>query len=336
LCVTGELLVPTCGALWGVAPGAHTSQDRTQALADFEARAAKPQIVYHAYHRGRELFPTAAEIALARDVNNPRILFLNWKPTGVTWGQIAAGDAGTDAYLDQLAAHIKATFPELFFFTMHHEPENDVVEQAGSGMTAKDYASAYRYVIERLRANAVTNAVSAMVYMAYIPWNVKPWFGDLYPGNDVVDWIAWDIYAYSEPGHGFGDFAEMMNRRSDSQPGWPGFYNWAARSFPDKPLMVAEWGVWYSTNNPRHQADFFESARLQLELFPRVKAYVYFETPNAEGRDSRVHNTPAGLRAFQQFSGHPAFAVTLSRRQANGREASPWSRTPSPMPSSLP
>ncbi|WP_203908320.1 CBM96 family carbohydrate-binding protein [Rhizocola hellebori] len=335
-CVAGERLVPSCGALWGVAPGAHTSQDRTQALADFEERAGKPQMIYHAYHRGRELFPTAAEVAIARDAANPRILFLNWKPTGATWGQIAAGDPATDAYLDQLAAHIKANLSEQFFFTMHHEPENDVVDRAGSGMTAKDYSSAFRHVIQRLRANGVANLVSTMCYMAYIPWNVQPWFGDLYPGDDVVDWVSWDIYAYSEPGHGFGDFAEMMNRRASNEPAWPGFYNWAARTFPDKPLMVAEWGVWYSAKNPRHHADFFDSARLQLELFPRVKAYVYFETPNAEGRDSRVQNTTAGLRSFQQFSNHPAFAVKLPRAQVNGREVSPWRALPTPMPSSLP
>ncbi len=326
--------MPNCGALWGVAPGAHTSQDRSEALIDFEKRVEKPQMIYHAYHRGSEIFPTPAEIALARDEQTPRILFLNWKPLGVTWEQIALGDPKTDAYLDRLASHINVNFREQFFFTMHHEPENEVVDRPGSGMTAKNYASAFRYVIERLRANRVSNLVSTMCYMAYTPWNTKSWFTDLYPGDDVVDWVSWDIYAYSEPGYGFGDFAEMMNRRTGSRPDWPGFYNWAARTFPDKPLMVAEWGVWYSDQNPRHHADFFESARLQLELFPRVKSFVYFETPDADGKDSRVQNTSAGLRSFQSLSDHPAFEVKLPRRQANGREASPWN-SPAPLPSNL-
>ncbi|HCT81375.1 MAG TPA: hypothetical protein DGT23_33360 [Micromonosporaceae bacterium] len=335
-CVAGKLLVPSCGALWGVAPGAHTSQDRVEALADFEKLADKPQLIYHAYHRGAQLFPTKAQIELARDPANPRVLFLNWKPQGATWRAIANGHRETDAFLDRLSEHIKATFPEQFFFTVHHEPENDVDPKAASGMTAKDYAAAYRYVVKRLRANGVTNFVSTMCYMAYVPWNTSSWFDELYPGDDVVDWVAWDIYAHSEPGYGFGDFAEMMNRRSGNKPGWPGFYNWAARTFPDKPLMVAEWGVWYSDRNPAHQQAFFESARLQLELFPRVKAYVYFETPDAEGKDSRVHHTKTGLRSFQQFSGHPAFDVKLlSRRQGNGREESPWSTAPTPRPSRL-
>lgn len=335
-CVAGQLLVPSCGALWGVAPGAHTSQDRVEALADFEKLADKPQLIYHAYHRGAQLFPTKPQIALARDPANPRVLFLNWKPQGATWRAIANGHRDTDIFLDRLSEHIKANFPEQFFFTVHHEPENDVDPNAGSGITAKDYAAMFRYVVKRLRANGVTNFVSTMCYMAYVPWNTSPWFGHLYPGDDVVDWVAWDIYAHSVPGYGFGDFAEMMNRRSSGKPSWPGFYNWAARTFPDKPLMVAEWGVWYSDKNPAHQQAFFESARLQLELFPRVKAYVYFETPDAEGKDSRVHHTKTGLRSFQQFSGHPAFDVKLlSSRQGNGREESPWSTAPTPRPSRL-
>jgi hypothetical protein len=317
-CVVGDRLVPTCGALWGVAPGAHTSKDRIEALKEFDALAKKPQLIYHAYHRGQELFPTAAEIAAARNPDNPRLLFLNWKPLGVTWAEIADSDSSTDTYLDKLAAHIKKNFPEQFFFTMHHEPENEVRAKSGSGMTAKDYAAAFRYVVKYLRAKGVSNVVTTMCYMAYIPWNTQPWFEDLYPGDDVIDWVSWDIYAYSDPGYGFGDFSEMMNRRSGSRPGWPGFYNWAATTFPSKPLMVAEWGVWYSRENKGHQAKFFDSARLQLELFPRVKAYVYFETPNAEGRDSRIHNTSAGQRAFQKLSDHPAFNVILRRPREAG------------------
>ncbi|BCJ71022.1 hypothetical protein CS0771_05660 [Catellatospora sp. IY07-71] len=309
-CVIGRTLVPTCGALWGVAPGAHTSQNRIQALHEFERRTNRLQVVYHAYHRGTSLFPTAEELAITRDPAHKRVLFLNWKPQHVSWAGIAAGDRRTDAYLDRLATHIKGSLTDPFFFTMHHEPENDVVPRPGSGMTARDYAAAFRYVVTGLRARGVDNLVSVMCYMAFVPWNVKDWFEELYPGDDVVDWVAWDTYAYSDPGYGYGDFAEMMNRKSGSRKDWPGFYNWAAQSFPDKPLMLGEWGVWHSRSNPQHQARFFDSARLQLELFPRLKALVYFESPSAEeGRSSMIDMTREGLSSFQEFSKHPAFDI---------------------------
>lgn len=310
-CVVGSRLKPSCGTLWGVAPGAHSTVNRIVALGQFEQLVQKPQLIYHAYHRGEQLFPTDAEIAVARDPATPRILFLNWRPS-VPWARIAAGDPGTDRYLDRLAEHLRTTYPEEFFFTFHHEPENDVIQRPGSGWTATDYAAAFRYVVQRLRAAGATNAVSVMSYMANVGWNTKPWFPDLYPGDDVVDWVAWDEYAYSDPGYGFGDFAEMVNRRDADVPDWPGFYDWAARNFPGKPLMLGEWGLWYSSANPGHQARFFDSARLQLELFPRVKAYVYFETPDAGGgRDSRVDHTAEGLQAFRRLSAHHSFDVRL-------------------------
>jgi hypothetical protein len=313
-CTVAARLVPTCGVLWGVAAGAHTSQPRDQALVDFEQKTGRDQAIYHGYHRGTgEMFPTKAEIAIASDPAHPRMLFLNWKPAVSTWARIAEGDPSVDGYLDQLAGYIKSNFDRPFFFTVHHEPENDVNESAGSGNTATDYRAMYRHVITRLRADGVTNLVSVMDYMAYAKWNTQPWFEDLYPGDDVVDWVAWDEYAYSDPGkYGYGDFAEMMNRTA---PDWPGFYTWAAVKFPTKPLMVGEWGVWESAANPDHKPDFFSSVGLEIQLFPRVKALVYFDTPSAPtagGRDSRVDSTPAALAAYRKLGNESVFQVDLS------------------------
>jgi hypothetical protein len=152
-----------------------------------------------------------------------------------------------------------------------------------------------------------------MNYMAYVPWNTQPWFESLYPGDDVIDWIAWDAYAYSERGgYGFGDFAEMMNRRSSGKPSWPGFYNWAAERHPDKPLMLGEWGVWHDDGNPGHRADFYGSVSRQMPLFPRVKAMVYFDTPGDQrGRDSRVDRTRDGLAAYRGLGLERTFQVRV-------------------------
>lgn len=307
-CRVGSALVPDCGVLWGVAPAGHTTVSRTDAIKGFEAKTGRQQALLHTYHRGEQLFPTAEEISLARNGGSPRLLFLNWKPYTTSWAGVANGKM--DGYLDRLAGYIRRTFPERFFFTMNHEPEDDVVDRPGSGMTARDFAAAFRHVVLRLRAHGVTNMVTAVCYMAYVPWNTKPWFEQLYPGDDVIDWVSWDAYAYSDPGYGHGDFAEMVNRRSATHPSWPGFYNWAAAKFPDKPLMLAEWGVWYSADNPGHQAVFYDSVARQIELFPRIKAMMYFDTPSQEqGRDSRVDRTAAGLRAYRRLGTSPIFAV---------------------------
>lgn len=308
-CVPGERLVPSCGALWGVAPAGHSGAPRHASLAGFEADTGRRQAVYHAYHRGQALFPTEEEVAIAAE---GRVLFLNWKPQRWSWAQIARGRPVVDSYLDRLAAHIRAAYPEPFFFTIHHEPENDVRPWPGSGWEAADYAAMYRYVVQRLRDRGVDNLVTVMAFMAYVPWNVQPWFPDLYPGDDVVDWIAWDAYAYSDPGYGHGDFAEMLNRRSSRHPEWPGFYSWATGRFPDKPFMLAEWGVWHSPRNPGHMARFYDSAARQAPLFPRVKALVYFDTAaDQRSRDSRPTATEAGLAAYRRLGAHPHFQARV-------------------------
>jgi hypothetical protein len=312
-CRTGRKLVPTCGILWGVAPGAFTDKRGVQALATFEQKTERHQDIFHAYHSGeRQLFPTPQEIAISRQPGKERILFLNWRATGATWAAIAKGDKTTDAFLDRLAVHIKQTYPEQFFFTVHHEGEEAVEEKAGSGMTAKDYAAMFRHVVQRLRGDGVDNLVTVLVHMAYVPYTSQSWFDSMYPGDDVVDWIGFDTYAYSDPGYGHGDFAELLNRRSGMKPNWPGFYNWAVKEHPDKPLMVAEWGVWSSAKNPGHKAEFYREVGKQIGRFPDIRAMVAFDTPhNQRGWDSRVDATPEALKAYRWLGKLPVFQVDV-------------------------
>jgi hypothetical protein len=312
-CHTGAKLVPSCGVLWGVAPGAFTDDRGRVALADFEEKTERHQDIYHAYHRGtRQLFPTREEIGIARENGRQRLLFLNWKPAGATWAEIAAGDKKTDAFLDRLAAHIQQNFPEQFFFTVHHEAEDNVREKAGSGYTAADYAAMFRHVVDRLRARGVDNLVTVLVHMAYVPHTTQSWFDRMYPGDDVVDWIGFDTYAYSDPGYGHGDFEELLNRRMESKPTWPGFYNWAVTKHRDKPLMVAEWGVWSSSRNPAHKAEFYREVGRQIEKFPNIRAMVHFDTPhNQKGLDSRVDATQESLTAYRWLGNLPVFQVEV-------------------------
>lgn len=61
--------------------------------------AGRTASIYHTYHSGDQLFPTASEIAMARGSGKPRLLMLNWKvAAGYTWAQVAAGAA--DARID--------------------------------------------------------------------------------------------------------------------------------------------------------------------------------------------------------------------------------------------
>ncbi|WP_460540584.1 glycoside hydrolase family 26 protein [Glycomyces halotolerans] len=310
-CRTGERLVPTCGALVGAAAGAHTDRSKERAFLEFEETVGRTQHLYHAYERGdRRLFPTPEQIELASDSAKPRTLFINWKPRMASWAEIAAGDPEVDAFLLRLADHIKANFDRPFLFTVHHEPENDVVQRDGSGMEASDYPEMFRYVVGFLRSQGVDNLVTVMNYMGYLKWVEKPWHGELYPGDDVVDWIGLSGYGQSLDDDGHSDFTEIVDQRRESA-GWPGFYHWTGLHHPDKPVMLAEWGVFDVDGHPRHQETVYRAAAEQFAYYPRLKAVVYFSSPDAEGRDSQVDNDADTLAAFRDLMASRHFDVKL-------------------------
>jgi beta-mannanase len=310
-CVTGALLVPSCGVLWGAAAGGFTTTPRDQALKDWESLTGRTATIFHQYHKGDEKFPTKAEIAMTRDPAKPRVLLLNWKVAyGTTWAAVARGEK--NARIDNWAAYVKSTYPEKFFLALHHEPENDVNPTPGSGMTATDYAAMYRHVITRLRAHGLTNAVNVLAYMGNEKWMAKSWWPDLYPGDDVVDWIGLDSYVSAEPGYyHYGMFADLLDRRPTG--GGTGFYDWATTAHPGKPVMVAEWGVYHRTTHIVDKSPAFASVASELRKRPAIKAVVYFDTErDDEGdRNISVASTPQSLATFRDLAADPLFNVDL-------------------------
>jgi hypothetical protein len=310
-CTVTDKLVPTCNILWGAAAGGFTSTPRDQALKDWEAKTGRTASVYHTYHVGDELFPTAAEIAMTTDVAAPRLLLTNWKvAAGTTWARVAAG--AQDKRIDTEAAYLKAHYTGKFFLVIHHEPENDVNPTAGSGMTAKDYAAMFRHTVQRLRADGVTNAVTVLAYMSYEKWFNSSWWGDLYPGDDVVDWIGVDAYLTAGPSsfHNAG-FSDLMDRTTSSA--FPGFYAWATTKHASKPVMLAEWGVYENTAGdltvkPAH----LNTVLPDLAKYPALKAMVYFDAPKTQsGGDLRVDSSAASLASFRKIASDPRFVVRV-------------------------
>ncbi|MET7461493.1 hypothetical protein [Nonomuraea sp. NPDC005501] len=304
-CAVTDKLIPSCGAWWGVAPEIFTGAPVDKALRGAETRMGARADVVHVYHRGKDLFPTEREIRMARDPAGPRLLLVNWKPSvDRTWAEIA--DGAIDGRIDRLAARIRRAFPERFFLTIHHEPEDDVRPGPGSGMEAADYAAMYRHVVLRLREKGVRNAVTVMTYMGAPNWAAKPWFEELYPGDDVVDWVAMDPYADDR----VRDFDGLVNKTRPEYSRWPGFYRWTQLRFPGKPVMVAEWGAFLRGEDRAFQRAFFESVRAQVWHYPQIKALVYFDSPRAPRGDTRFDAEPAAARAFSELARDPHFRST--------------------------
>jgi hypothetical protein len=310
-CSVSSILVPSCGTWWGVGAVPATGESWDQALVDFDTQQARSSDLLHYYHVGAVTFPTQLEIARATADGQNRVLLENWKPElGRTWAQVAAGDPVVDSAIDREAAYLVSDYTAPFFLAIHHEPENEIIATPGSGYTATDYAAMYRHVVLRLRADGVTNAVYVMDYMGAPKWGEQAWFGDLYPGDDVVDWIAEDPYSIGSGGVWRADFAGTVNRQDGSA--WPGFYTWATATHPGKPIMLAEWGVTEDPLNPAAKATFFDTMLAQSALFPDIKALVYWNSPGSSPAGATsIDSDPAALAAFQRLAGSSEYHVAL-------------------------
>jgi hypothetical protein len=314
-------LVSSCQVWFGDTPQAytHTLLKASQSLAVDEAFTGRKFDILHQYKVNGALFPNADEIALA---DQGRILSETWKPaTDMTWAQVAAGQA--DSRIDAEAAYLKTNFNEPFFLSIYHEPEDNVVPTAGSGMTVADYVAMYRHTILRLRADGATMFTTVMNYMGYYRWDSMR--DALYPGDDVVDWIAYDPYMYG-PGNTAGhDFASMVNTAHGTSPG---FYDWATTTHPAKPLMIAEYGAFDNTlsANPQGPAQFYSTIASQLPKFPALKAVDYFTMDPSDvgaGNATTPVETADGLAAWKRvaqssiFNG-PALSYQSGKLVAKG------------------
>ncbi len=96
------------------------------------------------------------------------------------------------------------------------------------------FVAAFRHVVEIFRSHGASNAI----------WYFQPnnesfpaegWndISSYYPGDDYVDWVAFSFYGAQTPDEEWLDFQSRMDV----------IYNEMITDFPDKPLMLAEWGV---------------------------------------------------------------------------------------------
>ena len=311
-CPVSDRLVPSCGVWLGATANPLDGESWDQALANFEETTGRTMDIAHYYARGQsDPFPSSEALARQDEAGKNRILFYNWKPSDLTWAEVADGAA--DGFLNDLAAHMKTSAKKPFFLSLNAEMEDEVDMSPASGQTATDYRDFFRHVVSVLRSNGVENAVMVMNYTGFEKWGEMPWFETLYPGDDVVDWIAQDPYSFGTPPLWLTDFEGMVNR---SEGGWPGFYNWAASRYPDKPQMLGEWGVEEHPDYPSFKTEFFETAAKQLVDFPKLKALVYWDSTGfkPDGSelppgDTRVNSSSSTLTAFRTFATQDLFTA---------------------------
>jgi hypothetical protein len=312
-----DKLVPPCGAWWGIYPDSHPNDPnapQTQSgykaqLKALENIAGRKFNIVHRYHLWQERFPDSAEREAA---NGGRILYVAWQSQtdgsltkGPKWSAIinSQRNDNIDKRIRQMAQDIKR-FGKPMFLDWDSEPEQRMDKtnyQYDPNKTPaqldQDFANSFRHIHQVFHEEGVTNVVWVWNSMGWMIWNGSKWEGlpdnpdnpghtykNLYPGNDVVDWIGWDPYNYGNcPG----------------RSGWQGphavfeqFYNWLGGQHQapgsqgwhsDKPLMLSEFGSVELSNDKGSPTDqgqakarWLRDVPGALQQLPGIKAVSYF------------------------------------------------------------
>ncbi len=152
---------------------------------------------------------------------------------------------------------------------------------------------AYRYVVDRVRARKADNILwgfQANHYtMPHALWNMM---ANYYPGAEYVDWLGLSVYGKMLKSEDWNSFAHVMDAP----------YQEICKLDPQKPLILAEWGV--GEFPPADKAEFIAKTFADLPTkYPRVKAAVYWHErwENTDGSYSnlRVNSSPEALDAYR-------------------------------------
>lgn len=155
---------------------------------------------------------------------------------------------------DSALASFFSSAPTRAYWDYWHEPEDDI--EAGTFM-ASDYASAYRHIAAIAKANQKSTLLRcALILMGWTtdPASHRNW-RDYYPGDDVIDVIAWDIYLHGEkPADLFDNVV-------------------AATKTANKPIAIAEVGVNNNIPAATRAADLLAIHNDLVTLKPEFVSY---------------------------------------------------------------
>jgi hypothetical protein len=125
---------------------------------------------------------------------------------------------------------------------------------------------------------------------------------DLWPGNDLVDWVAFDNYGTGvQPTFvtNVGSMYDFLNSTSTAD------HDYAA-----KPYALAEWGIHGATVTPQQTYDYSDQATAAVEgnVFANIKAYMIFDNVGPEGTENRVGYQNGGVPDPVRQEHYNAFA----------------------------
>jgi hypothetical protein len=239
---------------------------------DVEKAVGRPFDFVYRYHDVNDVVPDAEERQL---VHQGRLLhiaiaardFHAGSPSGVPWADIARGKF--DKTLSAQARGIASLKVPVF---VTFEQEANQRAKLGVRGSAADFKAAWRHLHELYRSAGATNAVWTWV-MTGSARNLGR-AASLWPGNDVVDWISWNVYNQSGCHGGTDDMKKFKSFAEELKP----FYDFVKRRGPSigmdtsKPMMISETGSVRYSEAPEVSADWYAAIPTTLRRYPQIKA----------------------------------------------------------------
>jgi hypothetical protein len=231
---------------------------------------------------------------------------VSWEPSAgqtkdASWSLATIVDGSHDAYIEAWTRDVAAWGHTIYVRPMY-EMNGWWAPWCASvnGNSAPLFVAAWRHLIDIARAEEATN----------IRWVWSPNvdsdglgvpFGDLYPGDAYVDWVALDGFNRGTS-WSTTQWVEIRRIFSGSIA--------RLRQFTTKPLMLAETG---SSEVGGDKAAWISGgfARIPLDL-PDVRAVVWFDkAETGVGIDWRVNSSAASLAAFRAVATSALFSAGL-------------------------
>ncbi len=333
-----DLILPDNGAYTGayVDFGEGEGDVTYDALMDFEKLTGKHlALVAFGSFWGEQQFPTKAANIIAAYGAVPLIFWSPWDrpymenrgPDRFNVRDIVAGH--WDAYIDEWADGAQA-FAKPLLVTWGLEangswfPWSGVFYGGGEIIGEAEGRTLYagpelvkkanRYVIDRVRARGVDNILWGFhANNASLPqesWNIM---ANYYPGDAYVDWLGLSAYGKLNRSDGSPTFNEVL------EDAYPALH----QINPDKPMILAEWGV--GEFIPGDKPAFIRTAFTALkDSYPLFRAAVFWherwETQEGTYANLRVNSSPASLAAYREGVADPYW---LDRPQFRPKAASP-------------
>jgi hypothetical protein len=287
-CPRSNLLVPSCGVLWGAYAPLGSGQTWQQDTTSLESAVGRPFDIVYRYQdfstSGPGVFPDASDQALAA---SGHVLLEDWNPrifsTGakIQWASIAAGNYDASV-IDPEAARIKA-YGKPIMLSFDHEMDARV----GVTGTAADYVAAYRHIHDEFARLGVTNVIWVWTTSGYSGHFSE--FPSLYPGNSYVDWIGYDPYNFAS--------CHSTSWKNFTQTIDP-MYQWLeSNGYGDKPFILPEYGTVPDPTNPNAEADWYSQIPAALATHPNIKAMVEWDD-QVGSCDTRLTTGPGVLSSF--------------------------------------